>query len=255
MDTTAKEIHDRLLAKKPAGANHDEATCCFCVATAAETATAREEHMGDKPTFTAEEVEVKVAAAVTAATDKLQAQLDELTKAQQTSEVAAQIQAVRDELQAKLDEVQQELDTTILRAEKAEKEIEDTKTYLDAEAAREQEEAERASKREGRLAQAKELGFSDETIADKADRWAEMSEETWETFVESCRDIKPAAATTEPGKAGEGKAKEGELPKETALAATREPGAEGAGGEGSNVSVLRQYRRTRGRPARAAADA
>lgn len=218
MDKSLRVMHDKLLAQKPDGAEHDETTCPIC--SSDET----EEHMSDK-TFTEDEVAAKVAEA----TASLEDRIAELEATLEDSEVAEKIKEATAPLNEKIAELEADLDKATLRAEEAEKTVEETEKYWKDLETQEAVKAEREARKADRVEKVKEVAsFSDDYIEQRADAWAELSDEDFAAVLEDWKAI----ATKSPK---EGK-KEEEIP-ETFLTAT------GKKSDNDAITALRTLRR------------
>lgn len=201
------DMHDRLLAQKPEGANHDPANCPFCANSELEQSGG--DHMTQ--TYSEEEVQSLVSKAVAEATKDLQ---DEIASLKQESEVDAKVAAAVAELEEKIKELQSSLDTAVLEAEAAKAERESVMAWLEEETQRAEREAEIAKLREERLAQVAEVAsFPQDYLEHNAERWAAMSEEDFTAALEDYR----AVSIKKP---------EDAIPEATALVAAREIASE-----------------------------
>ena len=183
--------HDQLLAEKPEGVEHDEATCGFCNAEYSNT----DPEGGDMKTYTEDEFTVAVKEAVApvqaAAETKvaeLQAKIDELTAQSEQAEVEGQIA-----------EIQAKLDVAEAKVADAEQKVTETLAYFDDLAAQAAEAARLDTLRESRRAAiASVTAFSDEQIDAKLDRWVAMDDETFEAILDDFTAIRTSvAASTE----------------------------------------------------------
>lgn len=205
MDQSALALHDQLLAMQPEGATHDSTVCAMCQLD--------EEGRSVSKTYSEEEAQALVAAAVTSATEGLTRRVSELEGAQATSEVEARIAEARAEGESKAAELQAALDAKEIElvAEKARADQFEADNVAAAEAAvREGRKAERCDK-------VREVsGLDDAWLAANADRLAAMSDELW---AQTLTDFTALAAkfgverTDDPSK----------VPATTALTAAREP--------------------------------
>lgn len=189
-------IHDWLLEHKPEAANHDESQCSFCNK---EIASEQEEDVtAETKIFTQEQHEQLLASAVEKAATEASAKVD--------GEILR--------LNEQLEEAQAALSTR-------ETEIEGLKAQI-----AEREEAERlaevASERT-KLVRAV-ANFTDEQIAERTERWAKMSDEEFDGYLDDLRAV--AKAPTE----------EKEVP-ESGFNGTRET----AGDKGSEKSVVADF--------------
>ena len=220
-----KVLHDRLLEQMPEGAEHDEDTCPVCAVEAVEDHDTTPG--GSMPeTFTQEELD----AALAAATDPLQQRLAELEAQVQQTEVG---KAVADAVAAKdaeVAELQSQLDAVEAARTAAENKLTEVEQYwVDAIAAQEAA-AELAARKEQRTTQAREAGvFSEEYIAENADRFASMTDEDFSARLDEWRLIASQPRRTS------------DIPARTALVAARadEPVT------GSALSVISEMRAKR----------
>lgn len=164
-------------------------------------------------TYSEEEAQALVAAAVTSATASLTQRVSELEGAAVTSEVESRIAAARAEGESRAVELQAQLDAKEieLQAEKARAD------QIVSERAAEKATLEQDARRDVRVAKAKEVaGFGDDYAAAHANEWAAMSDEAFELQCASWTEVRTAAlaaANVDPSK----------VPATTALTATREP--------------------------------
>lgn len=187
--STLKEQHDKLLAEKPEGVEHDEATCSFCnVDESSDT----EPEGGDMKTYTEDEFTVAVQEAVAplqAAADskvaEIQAKLDALTAESEQSE-----------LDSRIAEIQAKLDVSEAEAAAQKQELADVLAYLEAQVAEAVEAArldDLRSTRRSAIAEA--TAFSDEQIDEKMDRWIAMDDETFDAILDDFKAVKASAAS------------------------------------------------------------
>lgn len=243
MATSAlKELHDSFLADRPEDAEHDELNCPFCATK--ETAAEIPDNegaggaMGDK-TYSEDEVKAAVRVAVDEALAPSLARIEELetTAAASESEAAlaeitAQHEAAQADLQAKVDEA-------TLTAEQAKKSHDDLVAWLDGEKDAAEKAAQIEARREERLATAKAAAEFPEGFVKHlesiADRLAAMDDEEFTARVSEW-------AALVGGKPGDSGSKDDELPKETALLASREE--RGGGGKKSAIKELAELQRS-----------
>lgn len=208
---SAKELHDRWLEQKPEGASHDEASCVLCAEVKPNATGGAGDSMSDK-TYTKEELDAAVAAAVS----PLEAKVNDLLSEKTNEEIAAKIAEAVAEVETKLAEVQRELDVKTAEAESAKVELENARAYLEAEVAKAAEaEAVEARKAERTEAIKENANYSDEYIAANADRWAAMPDAEFAGLVE---DLKSA-----------GVKKGDEIPEKTGLNGGRETASKDEG--------------------------
>lgn len=172
-------------------------------------------------TYTEEDLVAAVSAAVTEAVTPLKAELDTLREEKSQEEVEAQIAAAKAEAEAQVTEIQNQLDAAEAAKAKAEAELLAITEWLEAEAQAVAEAAALEERKTTRREAVKSVAsFSDEQLDAKLDRWVAMSDEAFETFVESLKDV--AAAATP------GSTLPTAVPVSTAMDNTRTPGATSA---------------------------
>lgn len=212
-----RALHDRLLAERPEGAVHDEDACPLC-------GSDDDTEGGWMATFSEEELQAAVDAAVNEATAPLKSRIAELETQQQRGEV----DAATAELKDKIAELESKLDAAVLEASQAKEEKENLQKAWDDEKAAEAAAKELAARREERLEKVREVAsFPDEYLEANADRFAAMDEEE---FLARIEEWKTLTAKSEDG-----------VPKKTALTAARH---ESNGGGDSQLNLLREFRRT-----------
>jgi len=173
-------------------------------------------------TYTEEELRAALEAAVT----PLAAQLREAQTAAQVSEVEARIASIKEEAQAEIDEVQRQLDAAVLEREAAKGELAAFKADIEALATEEAHKAEVASRREARVAKAKEVAsFPDDYVEEHADRWAALTDEEFEGRCAEWAAINPSGMGSP-------------IPLKTAFTASRES-TTNQGGMGAIREVMR----------------
>ncbi len=164
--------------------------------------------MSDK-TYSESEVQAQIALA----TKALEDQIRDLAVKDLEAETETKVAEATAGLQEELDSVKAELDVKVAELAAAAQKIEDIDAYLTAEKAA-GEEAEAAEARQAeRIEKVKEnASFTDEYVAEHAERWAKMSDEDFEGLIDN---LKAA------GSKGE-KAKDDTIPADTKLAGTSE---------------------------------
>lgn len=209
-----KAEHDRLLASKPEGLEHDAIECEFCepeLATKTGTAT-NSAKGGDMSTYTEDELQAAIAAAVKPVQDELAS----FKASQEAEEVEARIAEAKAEAEEAKAEVEKQLDTVTLERDEAVKAKTELEEYLAEEAKKVEEAAAFAAKRDERVAQVKEVAsFSDEHIEASADRWTAMADEDFAGLLEDWKAV--AAKKEESGTTTT-------IPAATAMTATRDDG-------------------------------
>jgi len=208
-------MHDLLLENQPEGARHDSSICPVCADKAQADPSSRIPHGGNagpdvseanentpsteggipdpmSDTISKETHDALLAKAVTDATADAASKIDELTKANEklTADNAAlssaktTLESDNAELNKKLDAAEVEKNAAVEKASKAEQELEQTK----ADAAK----ADVASTRSTQVRNLKL--FTDEQISERADRWAELSDEDWTDRLAEWAALKPSEA-------------------------------------------------------------
>jgi uncharacterized protein YhaN len=201
-----RQLHDDLLAQQPSGAAHVSTDCPLCAINGTD-----ESHPGgdELSTFTQEELDAAVAAAIA----PLQTKLTELEQSQVETEVDARIAAAKAESDSRIAELQGELDSSVLKATEAERQYSDLIAFLESQQAEQEAAAELATRRDSRLELVKEVAsFPDEYVTANADRWAGLSDEDFESLVNDWKAISVARKETQ---------ETGTLPKVTAMTAGR----------------------------------
>lgn len=222
---SAKELHDRWLEQKVEGAKHPD-DCPFCQEVEEPTGGTGDS-MSDK-TYTSEELAAAVALAVKPLEDKI----TELEAKDAEAETETKIAEAKAELETKISELSTALDVKVAEVEAAKKELEDLKTYLDAEKARVDEEAAREARKSERVEQVKEnANYPDDYLNGQADRWAAMSDEEFAGLID---DLKAAGVK----KADE---EDDSLPADTKLTGASEKASKD--GDTSVVRSLLEFQR------------
>lgn len=207
-----QEVHDRLIAVRPEGASCPE-DCPFCSGEFAFEVKQGGNHVSEQ-TYTAEEVEALVTAAVAKATAALQTELDEFKSSQETAEVEAKIAAAREEMEAQISELTLKLDEAVIEAQQAKQERDEVTAWLTAEAERIAQEAEAAARLEERIARVAEVvTFPEEYVAERADRWSALDDEEFEALLADYKTLSEKS-----------KSSESPLPAATAMVAARVTG-------------------------------
>lgn len=235
MSNPLKELHDRLMAEKPDGAVHEEASCPIC---AMETFDITEQGAhgsatgpqgGSMTTFTQEQMDAAVAEA-TAASEALAKRVAELEAAQQETEVGKAVAEATAPLSTEIADLQSKLDEAVLARQAAEEAKTNLENWWAEQITAHQEAEAAAARKDERVAKVKEAAsFPDEYLEANADRFAAMSDEDFEARLEEWRTIAPAPASTQ-------------IPGDTALTAAREGAAGGSTNKGSMLSELGSLR-------------
>lgn len=174
--TLAVDLHDALLEHKPEGASHDD--CPVCLAATAETAKEEANVADEIRTFTEAEHLAVLSDAVRRETATLQTEKETLS-----TEKAA--------LEGRVDTLEAEKAVLITERDNAVTELANFK-------AEQAEKAEAESRKGERLAKAREVAdhLPEEFFTpERAARWAEMSDEAFETACADLAATKPAAGT------------------------------------------------------------
>jgi hypothetical protein len=193
--TADRSLHDLVLEAMPDGAAHDAAGCFFCSDEGAQNTE------GAVTTYTEDELREKVDAAVAAATEKLSRELNEIKGAQTASAIEAAVAEATDAAKAEKAELESKLDAAVLETRAATERYDGLVAFLDEEKAKEERAAELAALRDTRVKQVAEVAsFTEEELAQRADRWAEMAAEDFERVLDDFRAItaKSAGSTTVP---------------------------------------------------------
>lgn len=191
MDVKAlKEAHDELLSTKPEKAYHDISKCVFCQ----ETASSGEQEIAPKEvnvsTYTEEEVQAKIDAAVQTAVAGLQAKIDGFEVSSAQAEFDSKLAEIETANTATVNELKGQIDTLTLELEAAAKQNTDVEAYLAEVASQQELEAETARLRDERLAVVKEVAsFPEAYVEGNADRWASMAAEDFESLVNDWKAI------------------------------------------------------------------
>ncbi len=229
-----QEVHDRLVAVQPEGSSCPE-DCPFCSGEYAASLVEGGNDVSDK-TFSDEETQALVAAAVAKATNDLQTELDAFKAGEESAQMTAQIDAIKADMQAQIDAAKSEaetqideltakLDAAVAEGEKAKTERDEITTWLDNEAARVLEEATMATVRAERIEKVAEvLTFPEDYVNERADKWASLDEEQFEALLADYKtlDLKSKGSPESP-------------PRVTAMVASRET---------SDTSTVRPHSRT-----------
>lgn len=177
---------------RPEGAEHPE-DCPICE-EAREVATGEiidngGTHVSEK-TYTSDEVEALVAAAVAKATEELSAELEGFKSSQETAEIDEKIAAAKAEAEAQVAEIQMKLDESVIEAQQAKQERDEIMAWLEATAADAALAAEVEARRESRIAAVAEVvTFPEEYVAERASKWAAQSDDEFEVTLADYRAI------------------------------------------------------------------
>lgn len=185
-----KILHDFLISINPDADNHD-AACIYCQSPG-----------GEMDTFSKEEVDAAIAAATAdlrANLESVSAELASLKSAQSDADVESRIATAVAELETKVSELEAQLDAANVALTAEQAKYADLVSVLEAAEADRIAKEEAAARKEARLSLVKEMAiFSDDHIAENIERWAEMSDEAFETVVEGWKEIDAAVKADAP---------------------------------------------------------
>lgn len=215
-----QEVHDRLVTVQPEGASCPE-DCPFCSGEYASLVEGGN-NVSEK-TFSEEETEALVAAAVAKATADLQSELDAFKAGEESAQMNAQIEAIKADMQAQIEAAKVEaetqindltikLDAAVVAGEVAKRERDEIAGWLQAEADKVVAEAEKATLRSDRIAKVAEvITFPEDYVNERADKWASLDAEQFEALLADYKvlDSKTTARPESP-------------PRVTAMHASRE---------------------------------
>lgn len=188
-----QEVHDRLVAAKPEGTNCPT-DCPFCSGEYAASYVEGGTNVSEK-TYSDEETQALVAAAVAKATTDLQTELDAFKAGEESAQMQAQIETIKAELQVQIDEAKAEaetqvteltakLDAAVLEATQAKTERDEITTWLDTEAAKVVAEATMETVRAERIEKVAEVvTFPEDYVKERADKWASLDEDQFEALL------------------------------------------------------------------------
>lgn len=215
-----KALHDRMLSEQPEGATHVASECGFCTPELREAASTTLTG-GSVSEKTYSETEYNELASQVEA---LKAQVAELTATAGEAEVDAKVSAATAELEQQVADLQAKLDTSAAEAATAKKQHDDLLAYLEAEETAKAEAAAREARKAQRIEAVKEAApFSDEYIAENADRWAGFSDEEFAAAIEDWKTVAAKAAASVVDKADEDT--DPVIPAETAMKASADKGS------------------------------
>jgi len=229
-----KSLHDRVLECKPEDAMHPD-DCPLClIETATEITTNGGIPVSEK-TYTSQEVEALVAAAVAKSTEDLSQELSELKVTKESADTEGKIAAAKADADAQVTEIQKRLDEAVIEAQQVKQERDEIVAYFTEVEAAEAMKAEIESRQEERaLRVAAIVTFPEEYVTERAEKWAALSDEDFDATL---ADYKALAE-----KIGQKPESQG-IPHVAAMHATRETNGSGNGKVGSavrEVLALRQ---------------
>jgi len=177
---SVRALHDLLLSNKPSEASHDASFCPICV----ESADGNDSHNdtfhggGDVSTYTQDELEAQISAAVT----PIQAQLDALLASQEQAVIDARISEMAETHKSEVAEIQEKLDKAMADVEAAKAAREELVSFLESEQA--EIDAKVALDTRSKAVASKVEGmFSKEYVESNLERWASLDEEAFEAML------------------------------------------------------------------------
>lgn len=183
-----KKLHDEHLANKPDTMSDEDfasiieehkSTCPFCNDKAISEDDPEEG--GDMDTFTQEELDAAVAAAVA----PIQAELQSLKDSAAESEVDTRVAEAKAEADARVAELQGQLESAVLEAEAAKNELANLTAYLESEKeAAELAELYEAIKADRKAKIAEVASFPEDFLEANLDRWCAEDEEAFAARLE-----------------------------------------------------------------------
>lgn len=184
--------------------------------------------MSDK-TFTDQEVQALVTAAVAEATKDMSKELDDLKATQTVSDFEAKVTQAQADADAKVADLQSQLDASVIDAEAAKTALDELKTFLTTESARIDAEAAAAARSDERVKAVSEAAtFPEEYLTANTERWAAMDDAAFESLLADYKSMGEKTAANDKG-----------IPAGTALQATRETKASGTASAAIEVMRLR----------------
>lgn len=244
LSDTLRALHDRLLADRPDGAEHEEGSCPFCAlealqaaATAGGAPSPISNEGGLMTTLTQEEHEAAVAEAVAKAiaeaTAPLSAKIAEFEAANADTEVGKAVAEATAPLNEKISTLQSELEAAVLAQTAAETALAETEGFWAQVSEAAEAEALAASRKDERLARIREVAnFPEEFLTKNADVYASLTDEDFEVRVAEMAETAKTIAEVVGGK----------IPAATALTAARDASG-GSNNQGSALSELGAMRR------------
>jgi hypothetical protein len=187
-----KAVHDLLVDMKPDGVSH---SCPMC---------ASEEPGGPvtTKTYTEDEVQAMVTAAVTKATSDLAAEIASMKESATAGEIDTKIAEATKPINERVAELESQLEAKTVEAETAKAEAEGIKSWLQEQADADAATAARDERKAARLQQVKdaELNLKDEFLEAQADRWADLSDEAFADALQAMVDSAAAVKASLGGK-------------------------------------------------------
>lgn len=199
------QLHNKLLESMPDGANHPE-DCPICNA-----GDGAELHPGGvMSTFTQEELDAAVEAAITA----LKSEVADLQRKLEKSDAEDAFASEKAELETQIAELQVKLDAAVLEATAAKTEYAGLVSYLEAQVSEQAEEEARKQKKADRIAKMRAYAFTDEQVEERADRWAAMDDEQFESYL---ADLEAIGNKKSEDDSSKDEASDSKIPADTAM--------------------------------------
>jgi hypothetical protein len=218
-----KDLHDKMIAEMPDGAEHASEECPFC---SDEQITQRG---GNMKSYSDEDIQALVAQAVADATKELTVELEGLKSTATVSEWEVKISTLQAEHDEQVAALQASLDAAVISAESAKQEYENLLAFLESEKDRVEAEAVVEARKEERVKAVSEAAtFPEDYLTANTDRWAEMSDEAFEALLADYRSMGTVIPAPTP------------IPGKTALHATRPAGDQGSASAAREVIRLRE---------------
>lgn len=152
--------------------------------------------------------------ALLAKVEDLKTKVVELTASADASQVDAAVAAVKADMETQVASLQSQLDTAVLEASANKAKHDELIAYLEEVAAAEAAALEHQARKEERISQVREVAsFPAAYLEENADRFADMSDETFQVALEGFKAQQEALASTSGSSNG--------IPSETAMSAAR----------------------------------
>lgn len=166
--------------------------------------------------YSEDEVQALVTAAVADATKELSTELDSFKSTQTAAEWEAKITEAKAELEQQIEQLKSELDTKVIEAEEAKKAHEGLVAQINEENEKVKLEAEVEARKADRVKAVSEAvpSFPETHLTENAERWAKMDDEAFEALLTDYKAVAEKATVVT------------SLPPLTALRATREDGVD-----------------------------
>lgn len=168
-------------------------------------------------TFTDEEVQALIQAAVAKETEGLRSELDSYKTTEEAERLEAKIAEARAELEEKVNDLQTRLDEAVIQAQAATKERDEIVAWLEEEDNSRKAAEEFASLRAERVARVAEVvDFPETYVEENADRWTNLDEDAFQHLLKDYAAVAEKSASSDTGDST------GDIPKQTAMKAARE---------------------------------